>query len=92
MTCHLQEETPELAKEYQKMSVTGCHIMQGQSMSRVSTGLAGIGGTCPHRGNIGNQVACRRPQLNPAEPMFAEIQTGGPLRLGRDQHEKVTPL
>ena len=31
-------------------------------------------------------------KLNPAEPMFAELQAGGPLLLGRDQHEKVPPV
>ena len=31
-------------------------------------------------------------KLNPDETMYAEFQTGGPLRLDRVQHEKVTPL
>ena len=58
MAGQLPVETPGLEKEYQKMAVADCHIMQAQSMVRVARALAGIAGTCPRRGNIGNQAAC----------------------------------
>ena len=77
------------AKEYQKMVVVDCHIIQVQSMTRVVTALAGIGGTCPHRGNIGNQTACRRPQSASASTVKCRVTDSMTYTSGRHTVESL---